>query len=50
MVSYFRFLLILKETEEHPSLRQQTVKKTINLQDCLDLFLTKEKLGAEDPW
>lgn len=25
-------------------------KKVTQLEDCLELFLQKEKLGEEDPW
>ncbi|XP_065058789.1 ubiquitin carboxyl-terminal hydrolase 15-like [Rhopilema esculentum] len=40
-----------EDIDEHPSVRQKGPReKTIQLQDCLELFLTKEKLGAEDPW
>ena len=42
---------VFKDIDEHPSVRQKGPReKTIQLQDCLELFLTKEKLGAEDPW
>jgi len=37
--------------KDHDSLRQTPpAKKDIQLQDCLSLFLSKEKLGEEDPW
>jgi len=40
-----------EDTENHPSIKEKPPKKTaIQLQDCLELFLTREKLGAEDPW
>lgn len=30
--------------------QRPTVRKTIQLTDCLDLFTTMEKLGEQDPW
>eukprot|EP00794_Sanderia_malayensis_P007084 gene7084-7884_t len=40
-----------EETEQHSSMQREALKrKSIQLQDCLELFLTKEKLGADDPW
>ncbi|XP_014770306.1 ubiquitin carboxyl-terminal hydrolase 15 isoform X1 [Octopus bimaculoides] len=36
----------------HESMRQKNTmkKQTIQLNECLELFTTKEKLGADDPW
>jgi len=41
-----------EEKDEHSSYREVLLaKKTaIQLEDCLDLFLQKEKLGEQDPW
>lgn len=30
--------------------QRPTVRKTIQLTDCLELFTTMEKLGEQDPW
>ncbi|XP_077488380.1 ubiquitin carboxyl-terminal hydrolase 15-like isoform X1 [Amblyomma americanum] len=34
----------------HESVHQRTVKRQLQLRECLELFTTTEKLGAEDPW
>ncbi|GAB1602017.1 ubiquitin carboxyl-terminal hydrolase 15-like [Argonauta hians] len=36
----------------HESMRQKNSmkKQTIQLNECIELFTTKEKLGADDPW
>jgi ubiquitin carboxyl-terminal hydrolase 4/11/15 len=40
-----------EETSEHESLRSvHQAKKNIQLNDCLELFLQREKLGVDDPW
>lgn len=41
-----------KESEEHKSVRKKPAQKKsgIGLNDCIDLFLSKEKLGENDPW
>lgn len=40
-----------EESEDHQSLHaMNTLKKNIQLSDCLELFLQREKLGADDPW
>uniref|UniRef100_A0A4W5K002 Ubiquitin carboxyl-terminal hydrolase n=1 Tax=Hucho hucho TaxID=62062 RepID=A0A4W5K002_9TELE len=37
--------------EKHESMEYKPQKKAIfKLKDCIELFTTKEKLGAEDPW
>ncbi|XP_065667383.1 ubiquitin carboxyl-terminal hydrolase 15 isoform X7 [Hydra vulgaris] len=42
---------LAQETEEHDSWNAVCPpKKTVNLNDCLDLFLQEEKLGEDDPW
>jgi len=42
---------LAEETEDHESLQSvHQAKKNIQLNDCLELFLQKEKLGADDPW
>lgn len=39
------------EVEDHESLHSiQKSKANIQLSDCLELFLQREKLGADDPW
>ncbi|XP_070394715.1 ubiquitin carboxyl-terminal hydrolase 15-like isoform X7 [Dermacentor albipictus] len=34
----------------HESVHQRAVKRQLQLRECLELFTTTEKLGAEDPW
>jgi len=42
---------LAEEREDHESLRSiRPLKKSIQLSDCLELFLQREKLGADDPW
>ena len=37
--------------EKHESVEYKPPKKPfVKLKDCIELFTTKEKLGAEDPW
>ena len=45
-------LFRVQEKDEHPSYREVLIAKktSIQLEDCLDLFLQKEKLGEQDPW
>uniref|UniRef100_A0A7M5VFF9 Ubiquitin carboxyl-terminal hydrolase n=2 Tax=Clytia hemisphaerica TaxID=252671 RepID=A0A7M5VFF9_9CNID len=40
------------EKEEHPTYREVPLikKNSIQLEDCLELFLQREKLGEQDPW
>uniref|UniRef100_A0A8C7MG35 Ubiquitin carboxyl-terminal hydrolase n=1 Tax=Oncorhynchus kisutch TaxID=8019 RepID=A0A8C7MG35_ONCKI len=54
----FRPLLIItnltvceQDFEKHESMEYKPQKKAFfKLKDCIELFTTKEKLGAEDPW
>ncbi|XP_028401307.1 ubiquitin carboxyl-terminal hydrolase 15-like [Dendronephthya gigantea] len=40
-----------EEVTHHESVdRKFTERKTITLDDCINLFLNKEKLSADDPW
>jgi len=43
---------LAEESEEHESVNKRPTQKKncIGLSDCIDLFLSKEKLGANDPW
>jgi len=42
---------LAEATEDHESLHSiNPVRRNIELSDCLELFLQREKLGAEDPW
>ncbi|XP_057312637.1 ubiquitin carboxyl-terminal hydrolase 4-like isoform X2 [Hydractinia symbiolongicarpus] len=42
---------LAKEVDYHPSVHAvPEARKTIQLKDCLELFLQQEKLGEEDPW
>ncbi|KAH6929254.1 hypothetical protein HPB50_025374 [Hyalomma asiaticum] len=34
----------------HESVHQRAMKRQLQLRECLELFTTTEKLGAEDPW
>lgn len=47
-------LLYLDSTQDfdkHESMEYKPQKKAFfKLKDCIELFTTKEKLGAEDPW
>uniref|UniRef100_A0A674DP87 Ubiquitin carboxyl-terminal hydrolase n=1 Tax=Salmo trutta TaxID=8032 RepID=A0A674DP87_SALTR len=41
----------LDDFEKHESMEYKPQKKAFfKLKDCIELFTTKEKLGAEDPW
>ena len=41
----------LQAFEVHETMKVKPQKKqVIQLSDCLDLFTTTEKLGANDPW
>ncbi len=40
----------LIETHESVNARPATRKQTIQLNECLELFTTTEKLGEQDPW
>ena len=42
----------IQESEEHESVHKKPAqrKNCVGLSDCIDLFLSKEKLGANDPW
>ncbi|POI30879.1 hypothetical protein CIB84_005370, partial [Bambusicola thoracicus] len=40
-----------EDFEKHESVEYKPPKKPfVKLKDCIELFTTKEKLGAEDPW
>ncbi|XP_043944219.1 ubiquitin carboxyl-terminal hydrolase 15 isoform X2 [Protopterus annectens] len=40
-----------EDCEKHESVEYKPQKKAfVKLKDCIELFTTKEKLGAEDPW
>nr|XP_058960785.1 ubiquitin carboxyl-terminal hydrolase 4-like isoform X1 [Pocillopora verrucosa] len=43
---------LAEESDEHQSVHKKPASKknSIALDDCIDLFLSKEKLGANDPW
>ncbi|XP_035283172.1 ubiquitin carboxyl-terminal hydrolase 15-like isoform X2 [Anguilla anguilla] len=42
---------LAEDFEKHESMEYKPQKKAFfQLQDCIQLFTTKEKLGAEDPW
>uniref|UniRef100_A0A670JMQ3 Ubiquitin carboxyl-terminal hydrolase n=1 Tax=Podarcis muralis TaxID=64176 RepID=A0A670JMQ3_PODMU len=44
-------LLFFVDFEKHESVEYRPPKKPfVKLKDCIELFTTKEKLGAEDPW
>lgn len=41
----------LQDFEKHESVEYKPPKRPfVKLKDCIELFTTKEKLGAEDPW
>ncbi|KAM8883297.1 ubiquitin carboxyl-terminal hydrolase 15 isoform 2-T2 [Synchiropus picturatus] len=41
----------VEDFEKHESMEYKPQKKSFfKLKDCIELFTTKEKLGAEDPW
>lgn len=40
-----------QDFDKHDSMEYKPQKKAFfKLKDCIELFTTKEKLGAEDPW
>uniref|UniRef100_UPI00358F3F17 ubiquitin carboxyl-terminal hydrolase 15-like isoform X2 n=1 Tax=Myxine glutinosa TaxID=7769 RepID=UPI00358F3F17 len=40
-----------EDVEKHPSVNSMhTRKKYVRLKDCIQLFTSKEQLGADDPW
>ncbi|KAL1246650.1 hypothetical protein QQF64_034435, partial [Cirrhinus molitorella] len=42
---------VAEDFEKHASMEYKPQKKSFfKLKDCIELFTTKEKLGAEDPW
>ncbi|XP_050960538.1 ubiquitin carboxyl-terminal hydrolase 15 isoform X2 [Labeo rohita] len=42
---------VAEDFEKHESMEYKPQKKSFfKLKDCIELFTTKEKLGAEDPW
>uniref|UniRef100_A0A8C9REW1 Ubiquitin carboxyl-terminal hydrolase n=1 Tax=Scleropages formosus TaxID=113540 RepID=A0A8C9REW1_SCLFO len=42
---------VAEDFEKHESMEYKPQKKAFfKLKDCIELFTTKEKLGAEDPW
>ncbi|XP_036375809.1 ubiquitin carboxyl-terminal hydrolase 15-like isoform X2 [Megalops cyprinoides] len=42
---------VVEDFEKHESMESKPQKKAFfKLKDCIELFTTKEKLGAEDPW
>lgn len=43
--------LLPQDIDKHESMEYKPQKKAFfKLKDCIELFTTKEKLGAEDPW
>uniref|UniRef100_A0A8B9RNM9 Ubiquitin carboxyl-terminal hydrolase 15 n=1 Tax=Astyanax mexicanus TaxID=7994 RepID=A0A8B9RNM9_ASTMX len=45
------FSSLLQDFDKHESMEYKLQKKAFfKLKDCIELFTTKEKLGAEDPW
>ena len=41
----------VQDFDKHESMEYKPQKKAFfKLKDCIELFTTKEKLGAEDPW
>lgn len=43
--------LLPQDVDKHESMEYKPQKKAFfKLKDCIELFTTKEKLGAEDPW
>lgn len=41
----------VQDYDKHESMEYKPQKKAFfKLKDCIELFTTKEKLGAEDPW
>lgn len=43
--------LLPQDFDKHESMEYKPQKKAFfKLKDCIELFTTKEKLGAEDPW
>ncbi|XP_047245227.1 ubiquitin carboxyl-terminal hydrolase 15-like isoform X2 [Girardinichthys multiradiatus] len=42
---------VVEDYDKHESMEYKPQKKAFfKLKDCIELFTTKEKLGAEDPW
>ncbi|XP_073695280.1 ubiquitin carboxyl-terminal hydrolase 15-like isoform X3 [Garra rufa] len=42
---------VVEDFEKHESMEYKPQKKSFfKLKDCIELFTTKEKLGADDPW
>ncbi|XP_062238679.1 ubiquitin carboxyl-terminal hydrolase 15-like isoform X3 [Platichthys flesus] len=42
---------VVEDFDKHKSMEYKPQKKAFfKLKDCIELFTTKEKLGAEDPW
>lgn len=43
---------LAEESDEHESVKKKPSQKKscVGLDDCIDLFLSREKLGANDPW
>lgn len=40
-----------QDFDKHESMEYKPQKKAFfKLKDCIELFTTKEKLGADDPW
>ncbi|XP_019749186.1 ubiquitin carboxyl-terminal hydrolase 15 isoform X4 [Hippocampus comes] len=43
--------MVVEDFDRHESMEYKPQKKAyFKLKDCIELFTTKEKLGAEDPW
>ncbi|XP_061124978.1 ubiquitin carboxyl-terminal hydrolase 15-like isoform X2 [Syngnathus typhle] len=43
--------MVVEDFDKHESMDYKPQKKAyFKLKDCIELFTTKEKLGAEDPW
>uniref|UniRef100_A0AAY4DES8 Ubiquitin carboxyl-terminal hydrolase 15 n=1 Tax=Denticeps clupeoides TaxID=299321 RepID=A0AAY4DES8_9TELE len=48
---HLAYLSFLKDCDKHESMEYKPQKKAVfKLRDCIELFTTKEKLGADDPW
>ncbi|MEQ2205884.1 Ubiquitin carboxyl-terminal hydrolase 15, partial [Xenoophorus captivus] len=48
---YFDETVVEQDYDKHESMEYKPQKKAFfKLKDCIELFTTKEKLGAEDPW
>jgi hypothetical protein len=51
LTAFFPFIFRFQEVKHHESVdRKIAERKTITLDDCIKLFLNREKLSADDPW